>query len=766
MQTEGQLRHALPPGTVLNGVYRVEAELGQGGFGIVYRAHHTELDYPVAIKEYLPAELAIREGRSVHPRSADCREHFQEGMRRFLEEAKQLIAFRNHPNIVSCRDFFRANGTAYLVMEYEEGLPLSELLRAREKEGRPFGEEDLRKVMVPLLEGLRQVHEAGVLHRDIKPGNILVRRKDERPVLIDFGAAKQNFAERSKSLAPFTEGYAAIEQVGEGKLGPWTDLYAVGAVMWRMVAGGNPPFEPPNPVKVESRTHAVLRGEADPMPSARELGRGRFSERVLGAIDQCLELREGDRVQGCAELLGLLRTDEKTVPAAAEPRPAEEVKFQPPREAEATPSQAAMRRIWVPQFIVSLMLLWALNPDNPYGYYILLRIACCAVFAYLARKAFHLERQGWVWILGIMAVVYNPIIPVHLTREIWALVNVLTIGIAVASIFAIRVKDEKRDAGKRKFTAADGSVWEGPVVDGRKQGHRLGKIAIKAVEVVIKVAKVLTSAAAVGLVAVGPVVMYGKEPLPDWAFVTGFFGILLIVVVAVVAASVKGFRLSFLRSWKWIAAPPALAMLAAAAFLTLQYRDRPRFTVEQACAGQPEGAECWKELANQPGCYVWDDYHRTDETMTWTEECSDGLAQGYGTLTSVRGNGKKPTKNTDRNTKEGENYAGSGSLWYGKKQGHWYEDWADGNEWDGPYVDGKRHGRWELRGEGFYVGKSKENGSRLVLSKRGEWDGPYVDGKRHGRWSLRSLASGSTVREEFYANGDLVLTIPKEGLLP
>ena len=311
MQTEGQSRHALLPGTVLNGVYRVEAELGQGGFGIVYRAHHTELDYPVAIKEYLPAELAIREGRSVHPRSADCREHFQEGMRRFLEEAKQLIAFRNHPNVVSCRDFFRGNGTAYLVMEYEEGLPLSELLRAREKEGRPFKEEDLRKVMVPLLEGLRQVHEAGVLHRDIKPGNILVRRKDERPVLIDFGAAKQNFAERSKSLAPFTEGYAAIEQVGEGKLGPWTDLYGAGAVMWRMVAGGKRPYEPPNPVKVESRTHAVLRGESDPMPSARELGRGRFSERVLGAIDQCLELRESDRVQSCGELLGLLDAKRK-----------------------------------------------------------------------------------------------------------------------------------------------------------------------------------------------------------------------------------------------------------------------------------------------------------------------------------------------------------------------------------------------------------------------------------------------------------------------
>ena len=130
-------------------------------------------------------------------------------------------------------------------------------------------------------------------------------------MLIDFGAAKQNFAERSKSLAPFTEGYAAIEQVGKGTLGPWTDLYGAGAVMWRMVAGGKRPYEPPNPVKVESRTHAVLRGESDPMPSARELGRGRFSERVLGAIDKCLELREADRVQDCGELLGLLDAKRK-----------------------------------------------------------------------------------------------------------------------------------------------------------------------------------------------------------------------------------------------------------------------------------------------------------------------------------------------------------------------------------------------------------------------------------------------------------------------
>ena len=309
METAGneqERRDALPRGAGLRD-YTIEAVLGHGGFGIVYRARHNELGNRVAIKEYLPAELALREGASVHPRSEACRAGYEEGLRRFRDEARALIEFQAHPSIVSCRDFFRENGTAYLVMEYEDGLPLSELLRRREASGRPFDEADLLAVMVPLLEGLRRVHETEMLHRDIKPSNILVRRSDERPVLIDFGAAKQGVAEHSKSLAPYTEGYAAWEQVGEGKLGPWTDLYAVGAVMWRVVAGGNPPWEPPHPVKVEKRANAVMRGDADSMPSARKLGAGRFSAGILDAIDRCLKLNEKERVRGCGELLKLLR---------------------------------------------------------------------------------------------------------------------------------------------------------------------------------------------------------------------------------------------------------------------------------------------------------------------------------------------------------------------------------------------------------------------------------------------------------------------------
>ena len=297
----------MPVGTVLR-EFTIQAVLGHGGFGIVYRAGHNELDLTVAIKEYLPVELAVREGATVQPRSGTERKDFEEGLRRFRDEAQALIDFDSHPSIVSCREFFRAHGTAYLVMAYEDGESLAEVLASREAEGRPFAAADLLGVMEPVLEGLERVHAAGVLHRDIKPSNILIRRRDGRPVLIDFGAAKQAAARFSKSQAPYTEGYAALEQVADaGKLGPWTDVYGVGAVMWRMVAGGKRPWEPPHPVRVEQRSHAALGGTEDPLPAASELGKGRFPSELLEVIDRCLLLRETERVQGSRELLEALR---------------------------------------------------------------------------------------------------------------------------------------------------------------------------------------------------------------------------------------------------------------------------------------------------------------------------------------------------------------------------------------------------------------------------------------------------------------------------
>ena len=303
----GFRRDALAQGTVV-GAYAVDSILGHGGFGIVYKARHLDLGTTVAIKEYLPIEIAVRLGHTVHPRSDDCVSSFEEGRNRFLQEAKQLSRFRKDPGIVTCLDFFRANGTAYLVMEREQGMPLSELLVRREADRNPLDEADLLAISEPLLQSLSRVHKAGVLHRDIKPSNILISRQDGRPILIDFGAAKQTVVLQTKSFAPYTEGYAAIEQVGEGSLGPWTDIYGVGAVLWRIVAGGKPPWNPPNPTRVESRLSAIVRGGPDPLPTARKVGVGRFTPSLLDAIDSCLILPEADRAQDCEQLLRTIRS--------------------------------------------------------------------------------------------------------------------------------------------------------------------------------------------------------------------------------------------------------------------------------------------------------------------------------------------------------------------------------------------------------------------------------------------------------------------------
>lgn len=297
---DSEHRLALPKGTVVN-QYKIDSVLGYGGFGIVYKAEHIRLGNWLAIKEYLPQELATRESGTVHPLGTRESVDFQTGLDRFLAEAKQLVQFEKSANIVNCQDFIEANGTAYLVMGFEDGLPLSDLIRGRERNNQSFSEEELIRIMLPLLEGLALVHKQQVLHRDIKPGNIFIRRSDEQPVLIDFGAAKQNFTEHSKSMAPYSPGYAAIEQVEtDGNLGPWTDIYAIGGIMWRIIAKQNPP-------QVENRMSAVTRNRPDPMTPAIELGQGTFSEGLLKTIDKCLFLNEEDRFQTVEELIASLK---------------------------------------------------------------------------------------------------------------------------------------------------------------------------------------------------------------------------------------------------------------------------------------------------------------------------------------------------------------------------------------------------------------------------------------------------------------------------
>ena len=199
---------ALPPGTRL-GDYRLDAMIGHGGFGITYRAFDTQLAKIVAIKEYLPLECAIRQADGeVVPRSARLADDFAWGRERFLDEARALARFR-HPHIVPVLRYFEANGTAYTVMEFEDGKNVAELLR---DPGRRLPTDDVRRLADGLLRGLGAVHAQGFLHRDIKPANIIIRR-DSVPVLVDFGAARQAMGGRTRSLTGvLTPQYAPIEQ--------------------------------------------------------------------------------------------------------------------------------------------------------------------------------------------------------------------------------------------------------------------------------------------------------------------------------------------------------------------------------------------------------------------------------------------------------------------------------------------------------------------------------------------------------------------------
>jgi len=312
------LGEVLRPGTVLRD-YEIGRVLGRGGFGVVYQGHHLELGSKVAIKEFFPSEVVLRIGGTIQPSRSDHKGAYEDGLRRFVDEARRLESFRDCRVIVTFRDLFRANGTAYLVMDFVEGLPLSELLARREANGQPFTESDLLNVIRPVLEGLQVIHAAGVYHRDIKPSNILIRRSDSHPVLIDFGAAKQVVSGLTKSLAPYTDGYAAMEQVGEGEIGPWTDLYGLGAVMWRMVAGGSPPWTPPNPLTVQRRAYALMQGQEDPMPLAQQIGARRFTRNLLQTIDACLAVSHSSRLSGCTDLMYALNP-EVVEPPAVQPQ--------------------------------------------------------------------------------------------------------------------------------------------------------------------------------------------------------------------------------------------------------------------------------------------------------------------------------------------------------------------------------------------------------------------------------------------------------------
>ena len=285
MNNAQQPINALPNGYRLQ-EYELVRVLGFGGFGMTYLGFDHNLDKAVAIKEYLPSDIAVRTSdNSVVPQASEFQGDFAWGLERFLDEARTLARF-DHRHLVKVHRFFEEHNTAYIVMEYAEGETLSAYLNRKGV----LTESELKAILNPILDGLAAVHRADFLHRDIKPGNIVIRAEDRSPVLIDFGAARQAVGAKSRSVtAIVTPGYAPIEQYeSRGNQGPWTDIYALGCVCYRALTDDVP-------------IPAMDRVRRDPLIPVSDRCKGRASHQFLAAIDHALQVDETARPQSVSE---------------------------------------------------------------------------------------------------------------------------------------------------------------------------------------------------------------------------------------------------------------------------------------------------------------------------------------------------------------------------------------------------------------------------------------------------------------------------------
>lgn len=329
---------ALPQGVELED-YIIDRVLGAGGFGITYRAKDKQLDHWVAIKEYFPLELSQRDqdGRTIKsnrqglalPAESD-ETYFEWGLARFLQEA-QVLAHIKHPHVMRVNRYFRAHGTAYIVMEYEQGETLANILADEET----LSEDNIRGLLVDVIPALAAVHENGFLHRDLKPANLYVRERNGDVVLIDFGAARGDVKNNTRGMtALVSEGYSPPEQypASEEMAGPWSDVYALGAMLFHCTTGHAPP-------------EAVSRLLNNSLPEMLRALESRYSRALLTVIERAMALRPQDRYQSVTAMqedLQRLSVLEETAavatPAVDTPIPAPTAPVR--AEAVATPARA------------------------------------------------------------------------------------------------------------------------------------------------------------------------------------------------------------------------------------------------------------------------------------------------------------------------------------------------------------------------------------------------------------------------------------------
>jgi TonB family protein len=279
--------------------YIIGRLLGHGGFGLTYLAQDSNLNSLVAIKEFLPQEFAVRNpDNSVVPKSEFDADSYSWGLDRFKEEARALARFK-HPNIVRVSRLLEANGTAYMVMDFEPGLTLSQYLK---RNGPTLDEGKLLGLFLPVLDGLEALHRLQLVHRDIKPSNIYVRAYGG-PMLIDFGAVRQAIGNQSRNLTSLvTPGYAPIEQYSaDGRQGAWSDLYAVGATLYYCMFGHAP-------ADAARRSAAISDGSEDPYAAAAQRGAEHYSREILECVDWALQFRVRDRPQSAHAVRERLRS--------------------------------------------------------------------------------------------------------------------------------------------------------------------------------------------------------------------------------------------------------------------------------------------------------------------------------------------------------------------------------------------------------------------------------------------------------------------------
>ena len=294
-----QSENGLKPGIVLNKKYLIGRVLGEGGFGITYMSYDMNSHKKFAVKEYYPSMFVHRDNRvdekTVQPISKSNISDFKEGMERYVKEAEILSRFFHLPGIVSVKDFFYENGTAYIAMEYVEGISLKEYLKRR---GDKIAWDEMLGIMQPLLQSMSVIHEAQIIHRDISPDNIMVGN-DGKITLIDFGAARLVSGKEDKSkTVVLKHGYAPIEQYdSRGNQGPWTDIYSLCATMYKMLTG-----------KVPCEASSRMAG-TELLPP-RKLNR-KVPKYLSRAIMKGLEIHANDRFQTVSELYNELYSTRK-----------------------------------------------------------------------------------------------------------------------------------------------------------------------------------------------------------------------------------------------------------------------------------------------------------------------------------------------------------------------------------------------------------------------------------------------------------------------